>query len=63
MPSPKEAAERVTVPALVGALVVVLCWVAKQFYGIEIPNYVASAITTILMFFAALLTKAPAGTG
>jgi len=40
---------KVTVPALAGAVVVVLLWVLGTFANVAVPGDVASALTVIVM--------------
>lgn len=48
LPDAPPPGRKVGLATLAGAITVVLTWFAQQFYQVEIPGYVGSAITTII---------------
>jgi putative flippase GtrA len=48
---------KVIAGGIAGSITVVLLWVLRQYAGVEVPQEVAAAVTTIFGFAAAYLTS------
>ena len=45
---PPPPSKKIASAALAGAFTVVFAWVLNEFYHVDLPGYVGSAITTII---------------
>lgn len=48
---------KVTAGSLAGAVTAILVWTANDFFGIEIPADVASAVTVVIAFSTSYLAR------